>query len=100
MIRDAVASKDPVQRHRFDQHGSELDRAGSNLRLVQGAGRLIHGGGYIDLEVACMFRSLGSGVIGIEGRPELVAGLDHDFVSLAARCHPNRSCTAKAADIQ
>lgn len=42
------------------------------------------GGGYIGLEVACMFRALGSEVTVIEALPGLLAGMDRDFVSLLA----------------
>jgi len=42
------------------------------------------GGGYIGLEVACMFHTLGSEVTVIEALPELLAGMDPDFVSLVA----------------
>jgi dihydrolipoamide dehydrogenase len=42
------------------------------------------GGGYIGLEVACMFHALGSEVTVIEALPELLAGMDPDFVSLVA----------------
>jgi len=40
------------------------------------------GGGYIGLEVACMFRALGSAVTVIEALPELLSGMDPDFASL------------------
>lgn len=43
------------------------------------------GGGYIGLEVACMFYALGSEVTVIEALPELLAGMDPDFVSLLAK---------------
>jgi len=42
------------------------------------------GGGYIGLEVACMLHALGSEVMVIEALPELLAGMDPDFVSLVA----------------
>jgi len=42
------------------------------------------GGGYIGLEVACMLHALGSEVAVIEALPELLAGMDPDFVSLVA----------------
>ncbi|MGC8472506.1 MAG: dihydrolipoyl dehydrogenase [Acidimicrobiales bacterium] len=42
------------------------------------------GGGYIGLEVACMLRAFGSEVTVIEALPELLSGMDPDFVSLVA----------------
>jgi len=40
------------------------------------------GGGYIGLEVACMFRGLGSTVTVVEALDQLLAGMDPDFVTL------------------
>jgi len=40
------------------------------------------GGGYVGLEVACMLRVFGSEVTVIEALPELLAGMDPDFVAL------------------
>lgn len=40
------------------------------------------GGGYIGLEVACMLHAFGSEVTVIEALPELLSGMDPDFVSL------------------
>jgi len=42
------------------------------------------GGGYIGLEVACMLHAFGSEVTVIEALPELLSGMDPDFVSLVA----------------
>jgi dihydrolipoamide dehydrogenase len=45
---------------------------------------VVIGGGYIGLEVACMFQGLGATVTVIEALDELLAGMDRDFVSLVA----------------
>ncbi len=42
------------------------------------------GGGYVGLEVACMYRALGVEVTVIEALPTLLAGMDPDFVALIA----------------
>ncbi len=40
------------------------------------------GGGYVGLEVACMYRALGVEVTVIEALPTVLAGMDPDFVAL------------------
>lgn len=42
------------------------------------------GGGYIGLEVACMFQGLGSTVTVVEALDQLLSGMDPDFVTLVA----------------
>jgi dihydrolipoamide dehydrogenase len=63
------------------------------------------GGGYVGLEVACMLRALGSEVTVIEALPELLAGMDPDFVALLTagidptiRVHLSSSVTAVTKD--
>jgi len=45
---------------------------------------VVIGGGYIGLEVACMLHALGSEVTVVEALPQLLTGMDPDFVSLLA----------------
>lgn len=45
---------------------------------------VVIGGGYIGLEVACMFEGLGSAVTVVEALDGLLAGMDPDFVKLVA----------------
>lgn len=45
---------------------------------------VVIGGGYIGLEVACMFQGLGSRVTVLEALDQLLAGMDPDFVKLVA----------------
>jgi len=46
---------------------------------------LIVGGGYIGLEFACIYSELGSQVTVVEMLPELLGGIDKDFISILKR---------------